>query len=659
MIAEESGGTGVAPMNIRLYNERSPTEFVQLTMSLPPEPMVAIGQGTFKVWQVPANPDDPSAHWASIQVTNGMGLPNVSVQGVYRVKPIDAGSASGLPGFVPRVWTVTTSNATQESVTTQFNWSLLGAEEVPANDPNNPGTTKIVDAAISVVDVITHPNGLVERFRYGNGAANLASKAFSTYGSWQGYKIALPSNDSATDEVPNPSGDPSGGVSSILTEDGGSGKRVLIFHQTPRITKGPGTPSYSWSRSDHVTWVLQYPTASPGTSEAFRGVRIVHPSATHASDPMSASAFLFATAAVLSTERIHGTGIPGELASPGDWTAASLTKVVDQVSIMDGWDLRSWANPAGSLAGALPVTAVATRTTIYTDKLPTKITVAGGTRDAWGPIRTDDFTLPNQPLPASSDGTKVGVWSTSLGSQSGTIQRTGVIARHWDTVALELVTDADEKTLTGTGLPALRFNAKTMAGKNLATLQGVAAVSFGQSAYSHQTGTAFLTQTAGTRDGMVATEFRDYVSGKPLLQSVSTSLTKGSALPYSGAMGTTYGYDSTPSPVARFSNRQAHGPEDNLPIRSAPGPRAAQDRSQWCSNADRLRRLGAGPESHPQSQGHRRSGGNLLHLRSCGPMEDRNGDGRRSHPDHPYHAGQARPCDSCVVSRWQYPGYGL
>ena len=520
VVAQETTDAAGTLSRIRLTNQKSPTEWVQLDVSLP-EAKSSVGQGTFRVFQSPAPPTplwQTPATLATLTVTNGMGLPKVLMKGIYRENPEFGDATSGRPGFIPLERIVDPEG---DCVRTAFTWgSLYGQEEVPDVEP---GTTKLVTSAETSLAAISHPSELVERFSYGS-VGNLSSKAFTIDGRWGGYKIGVASKDAVTDGIANPTS--MVGVSAIVVEDGGPGRCVLIVRQMPLITKSVSTTAYTWTQTPHATWVLNYPTATPTRSDPFRGVRIIHPSATNVgANPTSASSYLFATSAALGVERIHGSGAPSDLHYWGSWIPTSFER--EQVSVMDGWDIRSWANPAGSLTEALPVTAVATRTSTYTPNLPTRITVAGTTRDAWGPTRTDDYTLPPKSLP-SLDGTSVGPWSTSLPGQSEkNIQRTGVITRTWDPVALELVTTSDVKTLSGSDLMALR---------------GVSSVDFGTSTFSHEAGTALLQSTTGTREGTTATEGRSYVSGKPLVENLTKTLSRGTAF----ATGVTYTYDSSP-----------------------------------------------------------------------------------------------------------------
>ncbi len=530
VVAQELGGNGAAPTGIRIWNAKSNTEFVQLDLTLP-ETKSIFGYGKYQVYQVPQTPS--ASNLATVTISNGMGLSTVILKGIYR-ELITLAVDENTPGFIPNEWTV-------NCATTSFIWSTKYLDLAPttAADPGGPGSTKYVDAPLAIPDSITYSNGMKETYRHSlpsielgeGGSSNLSSKAFSPTGIWTGYKIGWPNTQGLpSGEQPNPSKLP--GVTSVMTEDSGPGRFVQILQDGPTITKPPGSATFDWSKTTNTTWVLNYATAHPGSTESFRGVKIYHPSTnnvgTTAETVSTPSAFLFTTSAILAVERIRGNGVAGGL---GTWPPGSLS--VDQVSIMDGWDIRSWANPTGSFANALPVTAVATRTATYTTKLPTRI-VRAGNRDSWGPTRTDEYHLPpdSQGLPAV-DATSVGLWASALPSgETATIQRSGIITRHWDSVALELVTDSDEKTLSGTDLSALR---------------GVGSVSFGQTSYAHEPGTAFLKETTGTREVAVAKETRVYVPGKPMLQEVSKGVTQGGAqLPFSGLIGTTYDYDQTP-----------------------------------------------------------------------------------------------------------------
>ena len=519
VVATETTGDSLHPATIMVANQAVPSEWIKLEVTLAVAPTM-IGQSTFQANQSPGALTD-SGNLATLLVSNGMGLPSVSLKGMHRTNTTVDGTFSG---FIPGSWV---ASADGESVQTQFAWGTEGTEEVPTTDqdPQGPGFTKMVASPIVQLASATHTNGLIEQFIY-DAPSNLSAKAFTTDGFWSGYHIGISGTSSAYGEVPNPTS--MVGVQSIRTMDGASGRTVLILHQEPTINKAAGTASYTWSSPAHMTWVLNYASSSPASTPAYRGIRLTHPSAGTFTDILGSSAYLFATSAVLSVERIRGVDAPSDLnLIPRTWFPSSPQ--VDQISIMDGWDLRSWANPTGSLGLAIPVTAVATRISTYTTNLPTKITVAGSTRDTWGPIQSDEYTLPpGSSLPTVS-GLDPGAWSSGLGSQTGNIKRSGLISRHWDRVALELVTDTDHKSLGGTDLNALR---------------GVASTDFGVTTYGHESGSGFLLSTTGTREA-TAQEIRSYVTGTPLLQSVTKYLSSNGALPYSGSIGTTYTYDSS------------------------------------------------------------------------------------------------------------------
>ncbi|MBS1580601.1 MAG: RHS repeat protein, partial [Bacteroidetes bacterium] len=248
----------------------------------------------------------------------------------------------------------------------------------------------------------------------------------------------------------------------------------------------------------------------------------------------SLRAYLFETQAILAQEKIHGDG-----------TYDHSTATVDQVTVNDGWSLRSWANPDGVLSfnSGIPVTAVALRTRTWTagngvqgeiqGMLPTKTTIASAF-DGWGPTRTDEYTEDPtvntiaMAMPTGDLGLSIGALGEIAppASVPDGVVRTGIITRHGDGLPnplspaaeaftgpegqglMEILTDTDTKNLSGGALP---------------TLRGTSTVSFGTTSYAYDSLGRIRTQT-GTRGSFVATEARQYLSDQPVLIDTLKSL---------------------------------------------------------------------------------------------------------------------------------------
>jgi len=511
IVAEDTRDSQGTTTGIRLTNLRDPNSWVNIAVNLA-VPKAAVGQGKFLVYQSPSltNP----GNLATMTVTNGLGLPKVVVSGIYRENSEYVGQAWGPPGFLPLTWTY---DADGEPLVTSFNWEKYGEESVP--DPLETGSDTLVLSPEARLTSVNHPNGLVETFRYGV-SANLASKAFNADGIWQGYKIAVPNSQGVSAEVPNPG--PGLAVTQVMnTGDGGDGRLVVIQRNLPKINKAGGSASYTWAEQTHETWILNYPTATPSSATTYRGFHLVHPSAnSFAGAPSSQNAFLFATSAIVASERIHGqSGAP----DPNNFVSWAPSNVVrDQVTVFDGWDLRSWGNPSGAISSSLASAAVATRTTANAPNLPTKVTVVGLVRDAWGPTKTLEAILPPDGLP-SIDGNSVGAWAGSLGAPSGTVLRSATITRSWNAAALVLVTDHEEKTLQVQGL---------------APLHNAASASFGVNDMLHDGSNGLLLESKLSRNGSEIVDTWSYWPGTPLPAQVSRTVKQGGeSLLFSGSIG--------------------------------------------------------------------------------------------------------------------------
>jgi len=234
---------------------------------------------------------------------------------------------------------------------------------------------------------------------------------------------------------------------------------------------------------------------------------------------------LFATAAILFEEAL--TGVGNTATNPSEIPGTPY-----QVTVYDGFDLSSWANPMGSLANGLPVNAVARRTKVFTKDLPTRITVAGNpnvpeSTDEYGPIQTYEYTDVPQDFPPIN-GTQVPIWSTALpGEESlNSIQRQGQIHRTFDWVKMRLLVNDDRKTLN---LTSRQSHTKRFSGPNseqpaVAPTLSVPSVDFGLTSYIYDE-FGRITQVQGERGDLpnrfTAVETRTYETGLPLIKETT------------------------------------------------------------------------------------------------------------------------------------------
>lgn len=501
----ESGGSNGAPTTIQIRNERYTSHTITLTL--------AFTGATF-----PFTGPSPGPYPCNIAVSNSLGLPNVTLQAssyyaLQRYTYVPPGSSA-----VPQptgiwdsgVWptTVTVTPGTGTPINTSFSW-------------DNNGTWRV-----GRIRELTHPGGLVEHFDYDYNVSRLSNDAYDPLtGYWRGYRVMELENCAATCSFPTQIVNLDGfdGVSGVQTTAAGVSQSFKIARLLPT---GQKYGSFAWVEKRHITTILQYPNAA-GTG-AYRGTRVHHPHVDSwlSSGSTGAAAYVFAASAVVGSEQIHGTAL--------DASGQPSGYVVDGVSLNDGWNLKSWANPTGSLLKGLPVNPIARRTRIYSPGLPTKTIMAGisGGEDAFGPTNTDEFTDPPPDTLPSVNASEAPIWSESLTLPTAVIRRKGTIQRDLDRSMWVLKENSVVKSLDGTSLIALR---------------GVAAANFGTTTTTY--GSNGLPATiVGSRSPFTATETRTYMSGQPLITSIRKSLSEDSlgALIGSGSVGTDYSYDSTP-----------------------------------------------------------------------------------------------------------------
>ncbi|GLH67738.1 hypothetical protein GETHED_21020 [Geothrix edaphica] len=490
------------------------------------------------------------ANNSTLTVTNPFGLPKVVMGGlarlgqawVYPGPGLRGASSNGERGFTPTSLTETADNG--EVAATSWTWQTETSQDSKCQDPYDP--TQFIECMLPspcmYLHTINHPNGLTESITIGDGL-NLSSAAFS--GSlWVGYRPGIPMTQIVANEKPNPT--QGSAAWRVCRTDGVTGETFLIVRKSPTISQPGGGGPYTWVNTAHETWVLKYPTSSPGSTSKYRGVHLIHPSATadirqNASSPQ---AFLFATSAILAKESIHGVGGPTDLSTsswafPPNFDPASTSYIRDSVTVFDGWDVRSWANPSGSLSVAQPLTATPLRVKTDTDKLPSRVQIAGlpnvpGARDDWGPTQTDEYALPWSGSLSTVDPNQTASWSGTVSLPSSGVHRTGTIQRSWNSALLALQISQDHKTLqVPSGSGAARYVSSVDTSSLAVSLSPQASADFGITTNTYSTSGStqgLLTQVSAQRGGYTATETRDYqVAGPnglllPLVGSVTKTL---------------------------------------------------------------------------------------------------------------------------------------
>jgi RHS repeat-associated protein len=471
----------------------------------------------------------------TIQVSNTLGLPTATLSGNLRARqrfypqpaqwcPGYNATASPLPegfwddGFFPSQITQTASDQ-GSSQSVFITWTMLSGVTV-----GNPLG-------------IDYPSGLKETFSYGN-VTRLSQLSFSKCdGTWTGFAHIRGSGYAEEDLWPS-----NQGVTQITRQDtrfpGVADESYRILRTQPTWV---GTPSgqnqttWTCTVTESSTAILHYPTADPATGGAYRAVRLTHPSYVDGMDAGGLQGYLFATAAILFEESFTGSGTPS---APSDLGTSPYT-----VTAYDGFDLRSWANPSGSLASGLPVNPMALRTRVYTQNLPTRITVAGnpntpGAWDGYGPVITDEYTDVPMAFPIVS-GTTAPMWSSALpASESHPIHRRGKIQREANfyqtsplSTSMRLLVKTDQKTLDGFGLSVLRFSTPNGGASAQAPSAGISSADFGTTQYSYDS-LGRISQQQGDRGGFSAVEQRTYWDGLPLPKDTTKNPLSGPGGPY-------------------------------------------------------------------------------------------------------------------------------
>lgn len=378
------------------------------------------------------------------------------------------------------------------------------------------------------------------------------------------------------------------GITRVTLSDGARGQTTLITHVLPRINYSGGCDLnaglISFSQPQHVTNILTYSTTEVTSISAFRGIRLVHAGGKPWTglESQGKDGYLFYSSAVLESQEIYGVGAPYSTASGReamvggqDWDPTGYT--IERTTRFDGWELQCFLNPSGDPVKTVNPVAQKITTVVGSSgvpRLPVKTAILGS-RDAWGPTRSDHFTdAPGtatfpQPIPR---GTLVPSyqWNSELAGVSGSIQETEQSARVWDAVLGRLVTNTTTTLLDGTGVGAIREG-----------LTLPFQTKFTQYRYDDPKGR--VTESRTTRGNTVEWEVRDYTgSGNG---NVPSSITKYLQSPdlgtpsFSGQMGTSYvlvgGHNWVQSETDLLTQRKT-----SYPTRNAMGqPLSSKDES--------------------------------------------------------------------------------
>ncbi len=556
--ATEAGGKLGSPTSIVIKNEKSPSEWVRWdrddsagTLTITNSPTILLPSvtitGTIKdlerqqnYWSTYPSPYDPNATYNSTGIFDGGILPSSIV--------VTAGS---------------------ETRTTLFTWYTT---------PSKVVTSPVTGIQITVpttyqVARIDQPSGLVETFQYqlvgklstdsfappfrGSNPAN--GTIWTGYSTWSDYEMPYETGNEVYDPV-NPAG--AGlGVCSITTSippnpavpslggGQGLGETIIIARKEPSAHSSPAALTISefmadfvWDQKDHTTTIVRYASTSPQTSDPYRGVRLTHPSATgpctgwgtSASDlPTQEAAYLFATAAIIKEEAIHGSGVTPASGHPQDWEPTNPT--VDRTVVYDQWDLSCWANPTGILTTGLAIAPKALKVSTFYPALPGE-TVFMSAPDTYGPTQKDRYLNATAGDAPVVTGTSQATWTGSGGVNAPIYQSpytvtplkyTDVLTRHWDAGLMQLLPDTTQKSLSGDALPSLRQGSTTY-------------TDFGTTSYSYDS-QGRVQAVTGTRNGFIATESRTYLDGQPLVTDSTKSLVSGrNPVALSGQVGTSY-----------------------------------------------------------------------------------------------------------------------
>lgn len=502
---------------IKLVNTQATAHWITLTIS------------------VPSN----TSNLGQFDVTNGMGLPAVTVAGYFREQQRtqwNSGYSAGLGvwdiGITPTRITYTAPNDPTPQVI-NLSWYMRLISGTQVSQPDLP------------LQTISYPNGLVEKFS--NSTSNNGTPAFEarpmiedgafdfSTGTWKGFSISgtlgVQKNGSSMDC----------GIDTITFTGPGIDRSVEIISNWPVYQVGSDGISYTWLQPDHSTCILDYPTSTPSSSTPFRGYRLTHPSGVLQASATSAQAYLFVTSAILMAEKIHGSGLPvpvtgySSIGSGASGFLAPSNLKVDQATTFDGWDLACWGNPTGALSvgSGLPIVPTAVRITTTTPGLPTQVRLWSQRDTAgYGYTRTDETTSTPSATP-TVDPRATTPLATSVSLPSAPVQHTGLIqARDWDSTLGLLLIKQEQKSLTGSALPALI---------------GAPSEDFGIWTYSNRDAVGQPKTKTLVRGGMTQTENLTYAGTTPVVTDTTASLTvpDQTSVGFSGQAGKTYTTDGS------------------------------------------------------------------------------------------------------------------
>ncbi len=468
-----------------------------------------------------------SGSTATLTVTpsQGIRLPSVSATGAWafqRRSSYDQGYQ-----VAENIWDVgfrldtATVSAGGESVTTRFTWSTV------------PLTTR------RQLSEVQYPNGSKDLFYYEClERKQLGKYAFNPLtGVWMGFTPTFQG------QWPPPAL-PATMVSRMVMKDaaGTNGNQTIFARTTPEWVNSSGT--VSWSQKNHSTTIIMYP--APSTTGTPRGVRLIHPAYNGPSSgtwggPTSSetdqrAAYLFATSAVVQAEFFSGGGASGPSGAGCELWTEQAGGTVDRTITTQGWDLRSWGNPQGTVATTLPIIAMPTGIITYAPNLPTRVRVLGrgGSAgwDAYGPKQADAGSNPPS-LVIGLSGLNTGTWGGGSVTPASNINLTTKSSRSWNSSLLVLQTTQTTTELNGSQVSALR--------------QGAASPqALDTSIYEFNDPLGRTTSIRRTIGSATVQESRHYSGTNPQPDDVSFAVTDGSTLPFSGNIGKAIGFGPAP-----------------------------------------------------------------------------------------------------------------
>lgn len=336
-------------------------------------------------------------------------------------------------------------------------------------------------------------------------------------------------------------------VETLSTRDtSGTGNFIKISRTRTDFSHGAWD---DWDRKDPVTRVAFYADPAPGTG-ACRTIVLTHPPASWGWG-IDLRGYLYYTNAVIKQE-CYASCDDSNLGEP--W----------ETRVYDGWSLRSWANPAGTVIepkdaeGTLArvakaeqfVTAVPRRVRIYPKGLPMVTVILGhpslsGSQDDRGPLRTDIW-ISAGPRPIPTLPAEV-VRDTALEVPSDFAAHGSAIqARHWNSKLGALETTSEEKRMEIPSGQALRYMADSQG-----NLKAWAGTQTSRAESIFEANGLPSTQSWGLNDAKVTVDILPWSGSLPLPGTcIRTVRTAGTIVPAAPGhelkAGTEYRYDSSP-----------------------------------------------------------------------------------------------------------------